>query len=371
MEQEKKNIYAVTDIETTGGSPKTARITEVAVVLHDGEKILDEYQQLVNPGIPVPPYISQITGITDDMLVDAPSFDQIIPALNKFLVGNIFVAHNVQFDYGFIRNEYLRSGAFFEAKHFCTVKMSKKIITGLRSYGLANLTAALGITLEGHHRALNDARATAEVLAILYRENSEMIEQAASGSFGLPMSLPSQLSSEQILNLPYTAGILYYYDLNDNLIGIESSDNLRDYALKRFSKKYKKNQLKSLRSDITKITAFETGNLLTAQLLAEQEQEVLPANRRIFQRKRKMPNIAKALPEHFMLLLKGKAANEKEAVYVRNHQVLAMGTLDDHLQVRSYEAVINKLEKLPSMNNGFLLVVEAISRRQYLEIIQL
>lgn len=160
-------VYAVVDIETTGGRKAHHRITEIGVVLWQQGKIIKEWQSLLNPQRMIPKSITHLTGITNQMVSQAPSFADIANELSTLLAGCVFVAHNVNFDYGFIRDEYARLGQRFVMPKLCTVQGMRKYHQGLPSYSLANLTRHFNIAMTQHHRALSDARAAAQLLALI------------------------------------------------------------------------------------------------------------------------------------------------------------------------------------------------------------
>ncbi len=165
-------VYVVVDLETTGGAPHSHRITEIGAVKVQGGKIIDEFQTLINPERPIPPFIQKLTGITDQMVADAPKFSEVADRFNQFTDGAIFVAHNVKFDYGFIQKEFLRVEQDYSRTHLCTCIGMKKSFPGIKSYGLKNLTNHFQISLTQHHRALCDAQASAELLFLMtgYKE---------------------------------------------------------------------------------------------------------------------------------------------------------------------------------------------------------
>jgi len=157
----KKQEYAIVDIETTGGNASGSRITEIAIIIHDGKKIIDRWETLVNPQKEIPPAIFALTGITNEMVSSSPIFEFISDKVFELLNDRIFVAHNVNFDYSFVRNELELSGFKWTARKLCTVRAARKIKPGLPSYSLGRLCNSLGITLENAHRAGGDADATA------------------------------------------------------------------------------------------------------------------------------------------------------------------------------------------------------------------
>ena len=162
-----EQAYCVVDIETTGGGASNHRITEIGIVKVIGDKIVDNWESLLNPQRHIPRNITQLTGIDDAMVADAPLFAEVAESLSKFLADSIFVAHNVNFDYGFIRNEFERIDRQFRMPKLCTVREMRKARPGLKSYSLANLTDYFGIDMSRHHRAMSDAVAAAELLYII------------------------------------------------------------------------------------------------------------------------------------------------------------------------------------------------------------
>jgi len=157
-------MYAIVDIETTGGYADNNAITEVAIVLHDGNREVKRYETLVRPGQPIPRYIQALTGITDEMVADAPGFEEIAPVVHEWLKDAVFVAHNVNFDYSFLKHQLQACGLDLQAKKLCTVRLSRKAFPGIPSYSLGNVCQHLGIEIANRHRAGGDADATATLL---------------------------------------------------------------------------------------------------------------------------------------------------------------------------------------------------------------
>ena len=166
-------VYSVVDIETTGGLKGGNRITEIGIVKVQHGKVIDTWTSLVNPERHIPGFITSLTGISDSMVYNAPVFANIVKPLLDILAGSIFVAHNVNFDYGFIKKECEMAGHFFKMPKMCTVVESRKAFKGLKSYSLGNLSTHFNLNLTSHHRALADATATAELLLLI--QNSETL----------------------------------------------------------------------------------------------------------------------------------------------------------------------------------------------------
>lgn len=158
--------FAVVDIETTGSTPQLAGITEIAIVIHNGVEVTGKYVTLINPRQKIPPFIVNMTGISDAMVANAPLFEEVAPQIFNLLNGRIFVAHNVSFDYSFVHYLLGKSGFQWSAPKLCTIKLSRRVFPGLEKYGLGSLTRDLGIRIEGRHRAWGDAAATAQVLTM-------------------------------------------------------------------------------------------------------------------------------------------------------------------------------------------------------------
>ncbi|MDF1826068.1 MAG: exonuclease domain-containing protein [Verrucomicrobiales bacterium] len=166
--------YVVVDIETTGGKSQWHRVTEIGAVRVRNGRIIEEWSSLVNPNRRIPKSIVSLTGITDEMVADAPRFEAIADEFRAFVGDAVFVAHRAAFDYTFLRTEYERLGQEFQCPTLCTVVASRRVFPGLKSYGLANLSRDLGVSLDSHHRALCDARATAEILILINERRMEM-----------------------------------------------------------------------------------------------------------------------------------------------------------------------------------------------------
>jgi len=162
--------FAVVDVETTGGAGDANRITEIGIALLDGDEQVGEFHSLVDPGVPITPFVKNLTGITDEMVSGAPQFQALAERVAEMLDGRIFVAHNVQFDCRMVRTELKRCCVKFDPPRLCTVKTSRKFFPGLPSYSLHNLTESLGLSDFRHHRAMDDTLACAEILKLAYRK---------------------------------------------------------------------------------------------------------------------------------------------------------------------------------------------------------
>lgn len=162
-------MYAIIDIETTGGNYNSGKITEIAIYRHDGNKIVDEFITLINPEIKIDWYVKKLTGIDDEMVATAPKFFEVAKRIVNITRGCIFVAHNVDFDYGFIQAEFRSLGFEYKRNKLCTVKLSRELLPNKESYSLGNLCSEIGIEIVTRHRASGDALATVKLFEILMR----------------------------------------------------------------------------------------------------------------------------------------------------------------------------------------------------------
>lgn len=160
-------MYSIIDIETTGKASKTGKITEIAIFIHDGFKIVDSFSTLINPECYIPDFITRLTGIDNDMVRSAPRFYEVARKVVEMTADTIFVAHNVSFDYKFIQEEFIRLGYDYQRKTMCTVRMGRKYLPGHRSYSLGKLCGELGISINGRHRAAGDALATVKLFEMI------------------------------------------------------------------------------------------------------------------------------------------------------------------------------------------------------------
>ena len=278
--------YSVIDIETTGGSPKRDKITEIAIFIHDGEKIVDEFTTLINPERPIPPFITQLTGITNEMVEGAPKFYEIAKQIVELTEDKIFVAHNVNFDFGFIRSEFERLGFDYRRNKICTVKLSRKLIPGKRSYSLGNICQELNININHRHRAAGDALATVKLLEYLIFTNSEAPE---SDSILIPSKLANInpcFDTEKLKSIPQIPGIYYFYNEKNDIIYIGKSKNIKDRVVSHFNNNSSKRAIE-MKNQICDISYELTGNELIALLMeCEEIKTHLPKYNRALRRDR-------------------------------------------------------------------------------------
>ncbi|MBP3944434.1 GIY-YIG nuclease family protein [Sphingobacteriaceae bacterium WQ 2009] len=235
MNHFKEQLYAIVDIETTGSFAAGCRITEIAVFISNGKQIIEKFQSLVNPQMPIPLGIQSLTGITDELVKSAPLFEEIAPEVMRLLHGKIFVAHNVNFDYSFVRHQLLQAGLEWKASKLCTVRLARKIFPGQASYSLGKLCQSLGIPLDNRHRAAGDAEATTTLFHLLQLQDEQQFIQAALKQTSKEQRLPNHVSAEDFEQLPATAGIYIFKDRVGKIIYIGKAIDLRKRVLTHFT----------------------------------------------------------------------------------------------------------------------------------------
>jgi DNA polymerase-3 subunit epsilon len=254
-------MYAIVDIETTGGSATSSRITEIAIFLFDGQKVVDEFTTLINPECYIPPMITNLTGITNKMVANAPKFFEVARRIAEITEGATFVAHNVQFDYRFVQAEFKRLGFDYTRNTLCTVRLSRKHIPGYPSYSLGNLCSNLGISISGRHRASGDALATVKLF-----EKLLAIAPDLSSGIENSNSLPPNLKAETISSLPESTGVYFLYNSSGDIIYIGKSVNIRKRVLDHTSRPTTKRAAEMLQQ-IADIGFEVTGSELIALIV--------------------------------------------------------------------------------------------------------
>ncbi len=226
---------AIVDVETTGAHPAWDRVTEIAVVEVDEGDVVNEWSTLVNPGTTIPAAIQALTGITNEMIADAPAFEDLAAEIYQRLDGRVFVAHNARFDYGFLRHEFERAGLRFQAKTLCTVKLSRRLYPDYRRHNLDSLIERHGIRCGARHRALGDAQAVWEFLRIATeQQGAERVQDVARSLSKFP-ALPPHIERSAVDAIPEAPGVYLFYGEGDLLLYVGKSVAMRSRVLQHFS----------------------------------------------------------------------------------------------------------------------------------------
>lgn len=264
-------MYAIVDIETTGGYAENHRITEIAIYHHNGIEVTEHFHALINPGRNIPHYISGLTGITTEMVLDAPPFEDIAEDIFRLIEGRVFVAHNAHFDYSFLKKEFEQVGINWQTKKLCTVRLSRKIIPGLRSYSLGSLAESLGIKIQNRHRAGGDAEATVKVFnMLLQRDRDGYIGKSLKRNSGETI-LPPNLPKEVFDKLPSKAGVYYFLNARGQVIYVGKANSIKKRIAGHFTGDAREWSRSKIRNEIHHISYELTGNELIALILESQE----------------------------------------------------------------------------------------------------
>ncbi|MCW3479799.1 exonuclease domain-containing protein [Neisseriaceae bacterium JH1-16] len=257
---------AIVDLETTGGHITRDRITEIGVILLDGERI-ERFSTLVNPGQPIPPFIVNMTGISDEMVADAPPFEALAERLLAMLEGRLFIAHNARFDYGFLKNEFRRVGLRFQTEVLCSVKLSRRLYPQHFKHNLDSLIERHGIVLAERHRALADAEAVYHFLQSARQELGDEPVRAAAAYLMATPTVPEGLDADVVDQLPDVPGVYLFFGEADQPLYVGKTVNLRSGVLKHFAGEPGD---KALAEAVRRIDWQETIGEFGAQLMALQ-----------------------------------------------------------------------------------------------------
>lgn len=327
--------FAVVDIETTGSHPQGNRITEIAVAIYNGTRLTDFWETLVNPGQPIPRNITALTGIDDHTVRMAPAFEEIAQTVFNLLSGRIFVAHNVNFDYTFLKNELAGCGLTLSSKKLCTMRAARLIIPGLASYSLTNLCRELSIERSVRHRAASDARAALQILEHLLAKNPEAISAMTRA---VTQTLPPNLPPEDFNALPTLPGVYYFFNKAGTIIYIGKANNLKKRVIQHFSGQNTSARRQDFLREIHAISFDVCATELMALLLeCSQIQRFWPTHNRAL--KRFEPRF-------------GLFAYEARS----GHQHLAVGRLSRHQKcLRTYHSLYEAISGLRELSEEFAI----------------
>lgn len=264
-------MYAIVDIETTGGYASANGITEIAVYVHDGTRVIKHFETLINPQQRIPQHITALTGIDNFMVQDAPAFHEIAETLYDVLKDNIFVAHSVNFDYSFVNHQLKANGFILSPRKLCTVRLSKKVVPGLSSYSLGNLCRQLEIPINNRHRAGGDAKATVLLLEHLLANNAQphidqMLKKTSSEQW-----LPPALQKTDIAKLPASPGVYYFHDTKGKIIYVGKAVNIKKRVSSHFTVNDAERKRQNFLLHVCKISFKECATELEAIVLESTE----------------------------------------------------------------------------------------------------
>ena len=278
-------LYAVVDIETTGGFAAAHGITEIAIKIHDGETVIDSFETLINPHQHIPIHIQALTGIDNEMVADAPDFRSVANEVYNLLHDKTFVAHNVNFDYSFIRHHLDACGYSLNVKKLCTVRLSRKIFPGFPSYSLGKLCNSLNVPLNNRHRAGGDADATAILLGMLIAQDEAGLITDNLKKTSKEQTLPPNLHRSEIDKLPNTPGVYYFKNEKGKVVYVGKAKQLKKRVCTHFSGNNSSQQRQNFLKSIYNIDFQTCGTELMAFILEAAEiKKLWPENNRAMKR---------------------------------------------------------------------------------------
>lgn len=335
-------MYAILDIETTGGKFNEEGITEIAIYKFDGHEIVDQFISLVNPEKPIQEFVVKLTGINNKMLRNAPKFFEVAKRIVEITKNCILVAHNSSFDYRILRTEFNRLGFDFERNTLCTVELSQTLILEQPSYSLGKLTKSLGIPISDRHRATGDALATVKLFKLLLaKDDKKTIIQNAIKYFD------KRLEKEKLKNLieeiPNVLGVFYVHDTNGKVIYIGKGKNIKSEINNLFVKTSRRSL--KIQERASSVSFEKTGNELFTRLKYYIELENLTPK---FNFKKKFKHNEDAFNnDHFLIFDKGREIEEHAVILIENNEVSSYGYTNLAYQENNLDilkTILNKVE---------------------------
>ncbi len=263
-----KNMVLL-DCETTGGNAQRDRMTELALLFVENGEITGRWQQLFNPGQRIPPWISELTGITNAMVAGQPAFAELADTIYDLLADKVLVAHHARFDYGFLRAEFQRAGMTFLSKTLCSVKLSRRFYPEARRHGIDAIVDRLGLHIENRHRAMDDADVIGKLFSQISADYPATDIQQVCQQLLQQTRLPSQLDPTEIEKLPESPGVYRFYDENGALLYVGKSINIKQRVLSHFASQSSARS-SEMQQQLAHIDFIETPSDFGAQLLENQ-----------------------------------------------------------------------------------------------------
>ena len=369
-------MYAVLDIETTGGKFNEEGITEIAIHRFDGHEVTDTFISLINPERSIQPYVQKLTGINEKMLRTAPKFHEVAKRIVEITEGSTLVAHNAQFDYRILRTEFRRLGYDFQRKSLCTVDLAKRLIPDAESHSLGKLVRSLGIAVNNRHRANGDALATLKLFQVLLQKDTsksivaEIMRSASAGEL-------SNRQLELVESVPTDTGVYYLFNKKGEIIYLSSSTNMKQQINSHFTGSGKDSL--QLRKETRQVSFEKTGSELYARLKAHIE---LLQNKPVFGPKPvslKVPGkeiVVNGKPyplknADLLLIDKGRDTGEKAAIWLQESRVKGMGFFGLNHQINNIhilESLLTPVEFTPGCTG---IVHEYLRNKSVLKVLEL
>ena len=371
-------MYAILDIETTGGKFNEEGITEIAIHRFDGHEVVDQFISLVNPEKEIQPFVANLTGINNKMLQKAPKFYEVAKRIVEITQDSVLVAHNAQFDYRILRTEFKRLGYNYERKTLCTVDLSKKLIPEAESHSLGKLVRSLGIAVSDRHRANGDALATLKLFKLLLLKDTDksiiraIVREESQGELS-----PRQL--EIVEHMPADTGVYYMHDKDGEIIFLGKSRNIKKRVNQHFTNNGERGR--ALQKETRKVTFEKTGSELVALLKERAEllrnkpkynhnQDKNAANRSV-----KRDDDRVIMPGNkgrdTIIIDKGRQVGEYSAILLKDGFLKGLGFYDLNHQIDNLhilESIITPMENMPGASE---IISHYLDKKKVIRIIDL
>ena len=361
-----KNLYAILDIETTGGKFNEEGITEIAIYKFDGHSVVDQFISLVNPEKPIQEFVVKLTGINNKMLKNAPKFYEVAKRIIEITSDCILVAHNTDFDYRILSTEFDRLGYEYNRNTLCTVELSKVLILDQPSYSLGKLTKSLGIPMTDRHRASGDALATVQLFKLLLEKDiNKSIIQSSIKYFD--RRTQKQKLTNLIDDIPLIDGVFYIHDTDGKVIYLGRGKNIKSEINKLFLKITKRavkiqNRVQTISYDIT-------GNELFTRLKYSIELEVLSPK---FNFKKKSKTTTQNFNnDDFIIIEKGREIEEHAIILVENNEVFGYGYTNLNYQENRLDILKSVLTPVENKIQAKNIIKNYLNKHKVKKIIRL
>lgn len=360
------NLYAILDIETTGGKFNEEGITEIAIYKFDGHEIVDQFISLVNPEKEIQEFVVKLTGINNKMLRNAPKFYEVAKRILEITTDCTLVAHNTAFDYRILSTEFDRLGYNYNRNTVCTVELSKKLILDQPSYSLGKLTRALGIPMTDRHRASGDALATVQLFKLLLEKDIEKNIIQNTVKYYDKREEKERLQ-KLIESVPKELGVFYIHDSEGKVIYLGRSRNAKSEVNKLFLKETKR--ATKIQDRATSITFEKTGNELFMRLKYTIELENLTPKFNI--RKKRKPYLLNFNNADFIVFDKGRTIEEHAVILVENNEVYGYGYTNLAFQENKLDILKSILTVIENKNLAKGILKEYLNKNKVQKIIRL
>lgn len=337
------------DIETNGGNGERGRITEIAVIRVEAGEVVDEYVSFVNPGSPIPHWITRLTGITNADLADAPYFDDIAADVHRIMEGAVFVAHNVRFDYSFVKRQLEASGYAFRPKLFCTVRMSRAMYPDHKGHSLEKIITRHGITVNGRHRAYDDAKAIFDFTKLAITDKGLDVFNGSVVSQFKTKTLPPNLDESTYANIPQTPGVYIFEDKDGAPLYVGKSVNLRQRVMSHFASDTRIAKEMKLSQGSHNVSFIQTETEIEALLLESAKvKELQPIHNRLLRRQTKQTVLVRKYDESGYLKMVLENKNLSDETNLEN--IYGVYTTKSQAKTR-LEALVKTFDLCPKLMN--------------------